>query len=368
MYEKIMEILDKRMLFAEELSAPFACSVGCHIANLFQRESKRDLFVTKGIKEDIRLPIAIISPAGLSKSYTMRQFADPTFGILPFKSKFTGKITEAGLIGTVQKGETILGQAYKMRDGFLCFNELSSLFFTAQSEHSSELVNQVLEILSEGSVHKDLASGSIDYKTDITIWGGTQFTRFDFSQGLGRRFLFVTKDWSDEDILALKEARRQKGKSLDTEAEKVREGINNLRFQFDVEEIRFEDKLMEYLIKEADTPSSMQKYEKMLIGRSVLDWDGSNVLKVGFDNGNKALVNHAIKMEMMVAEGGDLSMILNLLSKGPKNLEYLWNMGRKFGYTLEKFLLVLNNSLQKGVIRKVVGERNTYESRIKRGY
>jgi len=352
------------MLFADELCPPFLASVGCHIANEYQRKSKNYIFSYKGLPEDICLHIVIVSPAGFSKSYLFKLFLNKEFGIVPIRSKIAGKLTEAGFVGTVKEGALLQGLASAYRDGIIAFNEISNLFLAEESSHSKELVNQVMECLTERHINKRLGSGEIDYDTYLTMWGGIQPARFDFSGGLGRRFLFVGRVWLEDDIETLKKERVKRRAKVDyTRAKEIRHSLNNLKIQFEVDEIRWEDRLIKNLLEIADSHLQMNLFEKALIGKNVIDWDGEKILKIKNTEDNLKFVKMLRNMQDYVALGSDICLLMSLLKEQRKQTrDTLWNYFRRFGYTYEKFDNLLQNCLKMGLIGWAIdpGSNNRY--------
>ena len=216
LWDRIHLHLSKRMLFAYEICPPMTASIGGHLADIHQADP-RDIpnghdcpfYFFKGQVEILNIPVDIISPAGLSKSHTFKQFFEKKSGICPIRAKYSGLITEAGFVGRENPGmeDPTLGDAHDYRNGFLLFNEISNLLITNNQSHSGNLVNQVMEALSERRVTKRTGGLNLSYATHVTIWGGTQPRRFDLSQGLGRRFVHVTKAWTPADVYQFKDER-----------------------------------------------------------------------------------------------------------------------------------------------------------------
>ena len=342
-YDRIMKHLEKRMLFHDELGPPSVCSIGSIIANLKQREEP--FHWVSGDDEDLGLNLTFVAPSGLAKSYCMKQFLHRSKGICPLKSVFRGKITEAGFIGTrTKEGDEELGDAFHYREGILAFNEITNLFFTQQQEHSSELINQVMEALSERHVSKRLASGPIEYDTWVTIWGGVQPKRFDFSQGLGRRFLHVSRNWTEDDLNKLKYLRLNRDEEcmLDLkEVQRIRDELSTAVRTFDAKEVKWHGSILKYILDSCESHLQMQLVEKAIIGKEVIDQYESDVLIIRDSVQNKDLVNMILRMQQMVAEGSDVSLLINVLRDlsggNPISLGKVWEKFKLFNYTLSGF-------------------------------
>lgn len=355
LYNRSLEHMRGRMLFTEELAPGPLCSIGSIIANLHQRN--HPFHWVYGDDEDLGLNITLVSPSGYAKSHTMKQFVHREKGICPFKSIFRGKITEAGFVGTRTKdGEELYGDAFHYREGILAFNEIQNLFMTQQSEHSSELINQVMEALSERQVSKRLATGPIDYPTWVTIWGGIQPKRFDFSQGLGRRFVFVCRNWTKEDIRAFKLLRKNRDNIIRLDMGEVRELRNEFADalkMFKASEIQWQGDILDYIEEKCESHLQMQMLEKILIAKEVLDQYDRDKLIIQNSEQNRELVSMVADMQDMVAEGSDVALMVNVLqSSGKKQMSIseIWDAFRVFNYTLTGFQELLNTCTRLRVI------------------
>jgi len=294
----------------------------------------------------LRLNITMVAPPGLSKSYAMRKFFHSTQGIVPFPFKYRGKITEAGFVGTVKQQEIIYGDAYYYAKGFLAFNEITNLFLASQTEHSGELLNQLMEALSEGHISKRLSTGEIDYDTSVTIWGGVQPRRFDFSQGLSRRFLFVARKWTEEDLEELKAVRGRRHTKLKGNRNNLLKDIEAVYEDFDVRMLHKSDSLHKYLMKVCDSHLQMTLIERALIGKEVFDSYSRERLVLELTNENRKLIDNIIEMQNMTAVGSDISLLLTHLdSNSYKTYNELFNTFRRYGYTLENFASLMERAV-----------------------
>ena len=358
MYQEVMDFLEQRMLFAEDFAPAFLCSIGAHIANVHQFEEP--FYFIKGVPENLKLSVAIVSPSGFSKSYTMKMFGSRMYGISPLKAKFEGKITEAGFVGSVSmEGEPEHGLAYHYRNGVLMFNEITNLFFATEQGYSKELINQVMESLSEDHVSKTLKSGTVEYDTHVTIWGGVQPRRFDFSGGLGRRFIFVTKQWTQDDIDLLKFARiNEKHLRPDKkEIKRIRMDINLIDDQFDIKEIDWKGGIKkDFLFNQSDSHLQMSLFERMLIGKAVMEcsYSGDHLI-IENSQENRNLILRMLDMQDMVAEGSDISLMTSVLRdttpKNPMSDDNLWRAFRRFGYSYEIYHSLLDLCIKMGMIK-----------------
>ena len=338
LYKDIMEHLSRRMMFHEELGPPPICSIGAMIANLRQRDNP--FHWVGGNAEDLGLNLTFVAPSGLAKSHSMKQFLGRRFGICPLHSVFTGKITEAGFVGTIKEDSPVFGLAFEYREGIVAFNEISNLFMTQQQDHSTELINQVMEALTERQIHKRLASGAIHYDTWVTIWGGIQPARFDFSQGLGRRFCFVARSWTQKDLDSLKDLRLDRSEKTaidETEVRDLRDRILQCREKFAPKEVQWQGDILKEIKTMCDSHLQMQMVERVLIGKETLDQYDLDVLTIQDTQENKDIISMMLSMQKMVAEGSDISLLINVLQDSPTrtlSISQLWDRFRIFNYNL----------------------------------
>jgi hypothetical protein len=361
LYEEMITHLkkNKRMLFADELAPPAICSVGALIANI--RQKSEPFHFVSGDCEDLGLNLTYVAPSGLAKSHAMKQFIDKKYGLLPqnlIKSAFRGKITEAGYIGTIKEGNFFYGDASRFAEGILCFNEISNLFLAAQQEHSGELINQVMESLTERHVSKSLGgSEPLEYDTWVTIWGGVQPKRFDFSQGLARRFFFVARNWTFDDLKLLKDRRNNRGrdKQVDmNEIESIRRQLATAVKTFAANEVKWDEKIYKYLYEATESHLDMYLVEKILIGHEVIDQYENDVITIRDSKTNRFLIDMAVRMQQMVSEGSDVSLMINVLESRngvPTTTSELWNDFRRFSYNIGTFYALLDTCKKMKVVK-----------------
>jgi len=197
------ELKYRKIGFVNEFAPFFIASTGCHLFNL--RNKKDNIHLESGLMKDKRLHVMFVAPPGFSKSFWIKQFLKGDtclYANTSLKKGFQGLMTEAGWVGTIKfitnaEGETeskeFRGAAWRYRDGIIGIEEFSVLsdYFEGRS---GALDNAILTSLDDGSCYKSLAAGEMKYETNVSVFGGTQPTRFNLSSGLGRRFLFYRMD------------------------------------------------------------------------------------------------------------------------------------------------------------------------------
>jgi hypothetical protein len=168
-------------------------ALGC---GRYGRESKSPYFLTKfNMHQDLRAHIMYVAPSGYSKNFFMDMFMDKKYGFLegtalPYRKPKS--LTEPAYTGTLgMKREIIYGMGKQYCSGILGITEFSSITNMEKTEHSSNLLNYLLEGLETGEIDKFLGQGNIHYYTYHTLWAATQpGYRFDMNSGMGRRLNF----------------------------------------------------------------------------------------------------------------------------------------------------------------------------------
>jgi hypothetical protein len=362
LFQRILWHMERRLLFAGELCPPLIASLGGHMADLHQAR-KNDIpdagecpfYFDRGSVEVLNIPINIIAPAGFSKSFMMKQFFEKDKGVCPIRSHYSANITEAAYSGReMPDGSVTEGLAYKFRNGFLLFNEISNIMIVGGTTHSGTLVNQVMESLSERHISKDTGNMSLYYPTYVTIWGGIQPARLNLTQGLGRRFLHVSRVWTPADIQLFKDEREKeklsdKSYSINTrEVRHLRKELTKVFHNSQIEKVTWEGDMYGYLKNITIGHLDQQMFERVLIGKEYLNQATETTnLKIKKTPENKAFVLQLANMNKIVAEGGDLSLLIATIDNRRLTRTELWTDFQRFGYNFGQFKDVLDMGVEK---------------------
>lgn len=197
--------------FTEKFVPPLLSSFACHLINLENR--KRKFYYEHDRIPDLRLHVLIVSPPGFGRSFIFNQLVDETYGILNaslIPMRFEGYATEAGFIGSIEKdrGTTtrMVGLFEEFKDGIVAIEEFFAISKAMEQKHSAHLEPALNQALLDGNVRKRLKGGIIEYHTDLTLWAGTQTTRFEVGGGLLRRFLLVNWVPNEQEQMAMRRA------------------------------------------------------------------------------------------------------------------------------------------------------------------
>jgi len=132
------------------------------------------------------------------KSYYMNNMGDSECGIFggsKIQIGYKQSMSEAGLIGTIRVFEDVPyetdGVAKTYKNGVLMVDEFSAITNAFKVSYNNQMDSQLLALLDHGRINKDLAGGSIEYQSNLTLWGGVQPARYDFTSGMGRRMCFM---------------------------------------------------------------------------------------------------------------------------------------------------------------------------------
>ena len=214
----------------------FVCSLGAHIFNLVNQEI--ETLIMSSIPVDTRQHVMFVAPPGFSKTFWMEQFVRGSWSILhntDVQHGFEGSTTEAGFVGsaTLIEGEAVItpGLAKVYEWGICAFEEFSALTAMMRSHHSRQLDAALLLALDKGYVVKRLRAGRIGYKTNVSVWCGTQPARFDLSSGLGRRFyyLLLIPSRADRELIRKKMREGWNVRMNKKRTDRIRRHINELK-------------------------------------------------------------------------------------------------------------------------------------------
>ena len=215
LYDDGLALLKSRGIeFLDVFVPSMMCSYACHVLNL--ENHRRGFYKEYNNIPDLRLQVLLVAPPGFGKSFIMKNLMHETYGLLNtgfIPLRFEGYATEAGLIGSSErKGSQVIrikGVFEEYSDGIIGVEEFFSISQAMNQTHSSHLEPALNQALLDGDVRKRLRSGPIEYKTQVTMWAGTQTTRFQVGGGLLRRFFLVNWVPTTKDENLMKIAQRK---------------------------------------------------------------------------------------------------------------------------------------------------------------
>ena len=286
-----MEYMQKIQVLHHERYVPFfLASIGAHVANLKNKEPKRKPFYSiSGEIEDLRLHLFFIAPPGFGKSYYDLLYFDKVNGIgASMPNHHLDKITEAGLVGSVDELGKKIGLAEEMPDAIIWADEFAGISKQGKKQHSLDLDETMLSLLADGHVSKRMKNGSIDFDSYVTLWAATQSERVELASGFPRRFCFLDGLPNTDDIKKFKAARR-KGRGISPdgkEIENLRGLFSKFCKDFNVQKIEF-GKGYDSLTDEWDTTHTTdQVLERLAVGyHAIRFWQpGDKTLNIFMDD------------------------------------------------------------------------------------
>jgi len=374
LWNNIMNYFSHTTLFYDDLIPPLIASIGCRL--LENKHIKEPIYYVNNLPENtLNLHIVHVAPSGLSKSYIFRQFTDKKIGILPqdiIPIHMAGRMTEPAFIGTVElkkiDGETTAvvnyGLAKNYSDGILVYNEMDMLFGSIHStaSYDTQLLNQVLQAITECRISKDLAHGNIEYDTHVLLWGATQPARFDFSSGIGRRFMFIGRIWTYEDIEKLKSTRINHKHMKEEQLEYINKLRNTIKqdikslynfIMYKIDNIELDIQLQNRIAQYSRTVSEMQLLERFSMGYTIMNTDISNynenTLYIMDTQQLDYYIKQLVNIKANIESGLELYLLTEYLSKCTNQQatrEQLWSYFSKLGYTFKKLQNLIEDAIK----------------------
>ena len=311
LYHDILAYLSESGLaFVNRFIPYFIASFGCHIFNIMNRrfdeeETPLAIYWERRDIPDMRLFLMMIAPPGFGKSTFLKALLKDFNGVFAtvVETFFKSYVTEAHLVGSVssekkQKVE-IRGFLEEHPNCIIGVEEFSTIMAAAKQEHSLGLDGLLLDWLSGSEIRKGLKAGDIGFRTNATLWTGTQLgrERVELRGGMGRRFFFILWVPTPQDIEALKEAIIDVDNlQLDfAKLGKLRTRLKNLVERLErLDGIYFTGELKDYF-RERFEPNEIPLFRKLAVGYAIMQEDFDDVLEVGIDDELRRLMGAAVE-------------------------------------------------------------------------
>jgi len=322
LYDEGLKILSRRkVVFAERFIPYFFMSYGAHIFNLMNK--RRRIYYEHSRIPDTRLHLLFVAPPGFSKSFFMKQCFSESVGILntpSIKTIFQGSCTEAGFVGTIEKnkGKPVkrMGLAEEYKDGIVAIEEFTAITKVLEQKHSLTFEAQLNSALFGGEVHKRLASGSINYRTNVTLIAGTQIAKFDISGGLGRRLCYIYWVPAPRDFRTLIDAVRE-GTNIPLDQKSLIEYRNSLmslqRALDQIQSVTFSRDLYDFFDGRPHFEHLL--YRKMALGYNLFVHPVSRNYEVVLDARLKTLIKNAMRWRDELLADPEGSQVLTILKR-----------------------------------------------------
>jgi len=320
--ELIEEFVHRKCAHSEIYPGHYACSLGAHMFNLMNQEA--EVLVANAIPVDTRLHTMFVAPPGYSKTFWLEMFLRGKWCVLEgttVQHGFEGSTTEAGFVGSAsmsEGGDPVVtpGLAKIYEKGIVGFEEFSALTAMMKSSHSQQLDAAMLLALDRGYVVKRLRAGRIGYKTNVTVFAGTQPARFDLTSGLGRRFYYLLLiPTADDKELIRGKIREGWGVRMNLDrTNKIRAKIDEVQEElYKIKSVRRTPAVNNLLDELRMPPYEEQLYIRLIIGYKVITQDFGSELTLDLDPRIAALCKQEAIWRKAIRRGPEIAEVVALL-------------------------------------------------------
>ena len=361
----VMNELADRNVYKREVYAPYyVCSYACHEFNLHNQRKK--IYWTGKSLPNMRMHCLFVAPPGFMKSYYLENMGGGEYGIfrdVGTKIGYKQSMTEPAFVGSVQSNNgairRIEGIAEQYKTGMCLIDEFSGITNAMKSQMNSQLDSQLLAVLDHGRVRKDLASGTISYDTNMTLWGGVQPARFDMTSGLGRRFSFLVFLPTPADNAKLRvaqhEARNKKPSHMQMKAlwDEIKAFKNDIG---KIQSIEFDDSVLEFYEKQNLYSYETSYFDRMLVGFELANHGASSHMSISVgDKELMGLLEQQRKWRRQVNVGIDYLAITTIMKRFPENKVHFNVLAEEcgmFGWNHEQIGILVKKMIESGIIKR----------------
>ena len=366
LYSNVLEYFKEcKIAFADRFVPYYTISACNHLMNL--ENQKREFALDGGRVINLRLHVFFVAPPGFMKTLLLSKLLDgpfSVFGSSGIGTGFEGAMTEAGYVGTIKAVDgqpiPVYGAAHEHQENILGIDEFSSLTNSMRMEHSVNLDTAMLTSLDSGYLIKRLAMGKLRYVTQLTLWTGSQPSRFDLSSGLGRRliFLYFIPSREEEDTIRLA---RRSGKNVNAPMERltmIRKDVEDVKTKIrGVKKIIYDRSIYEMIDKLRIPHYEEELFERMALGYTVANKDFGETIVVSVDNELIKIVNQAHMWRNEIKRGSEYSQAMTVLREMTNcPLTEVKQRLTNLGWTWDKSTEVINN-LQRQKLIEIITEK-----------
>jgi len=318
-YHDIMELLSSRMVSKVDVMAPlYICSIGAHIFNGVNKTSR---VLTEGaLIADSRIHVIMITVPGFGKSFMLKQFLEKEIGICwgtKIHPTWVASMTTAAFIGSIKMdkdGQPMVtrGICERFKKSIVGIHEFAGITNSMALSYNVELNDALLLALDDGSVRKNVATGEIEFTTELTLFSAVQPARYNLTSGLGRRLCFLVYIPTLEDVERLRKTRRRSRYVVDNKKllNKIREEIDQKHEDIKkIQKITFTDKLYDWLEKNKVIPYEEVLYERIGIGYAIMTQSIKDELVVDLDDELERIFIQQHQDRMSIKEGVDTQQV-----------------------------------------------------------
>lgn len=318
-YDSVMKWFEyHKVAFYHRFAPLYISSIGAHMVNL--ANDKYEFYFEQGKLANTRIHIMFCAPPGFMKTLMLSSFLMGPTAILnnsDIQIAMEGSCTEAAFAGTMRMVDGIIqevpGAAQVHTNSIVGVDEFSALSNAMKMEHSLNLDNAMLTALDSGYVFKRLALGEMKYKTNLTLWAGSQPLRFDLTSGLARRFVFAFFVPSKAQIEEIKKARRA-GKNIKPNLGLIKEIHYQTKAVQDqlkmVKAVDFHPSV-EHALDELQIPHYEESlFERIALGYTVMSKKFDRVINVKMDTRLREMFMDEKLWRIEIKKGAELSTAL----------------------------------------------------------
>jgi hypothetical protein len=286
-YDQIMDELNSREAYMHEVYAPYyICSYAIHAFNLMNQ--KREIYFIGKQLQNMRLHLLFISPSGYMKTYygdVMGRDPSGIFHKTEVSMASEQTLTEAGFVGTIASVNGLAinnpGSAELNKDGILFIDEFKGITEALKNQMNSQMETQLLAALDHGHVNKRLGSGSISYRTFLTLWTGVQPGSYDLSSGLGRRLcvmIFVPTKGDNDAIMDTMHRTQNMRPNMD-DMNLLWDNINEVVHKMNqIERIELDDSILKFYHQQDMYSFETSYFNRIIIGYHLMKYGPSKVM------------------------------------------------------------------------------------------
>lgn len=319
------ECVDRHLYLSNVYSPFFVASYALHRFNVINQDAK--IYWENKTIPNMRIHLLMTAPAGFMKSHYLTTFGGPENSIFcntGTQISFKQQLTEASFVGTNyanNKGfsNKVDGVAEECAKGIVAVDEFSAVLAALKSQYNNQFEAQLLAALDHGNMHKDLASGPIDYKTHLTLWGGIQPARFDMTGGLGRRFTYMLFIPDKKDDQALRQIKRETRnmRSDPIAAMKLRNTITHFNDNMRrIKTITFDPAIDDFYDSYDFIHYETSLFDRIILGYNLATKDPDREFYVTLDDKNLiTMIEREKEWRVQLQKGVDFAMIAKVMKK-----------------------------------------------------
>ena len=310
----------------------YTSSIGAHMFNLSnlsreEEEHPRDAILYHlGKPFNTRLHIMFVAPPGFGKTLMIEHFLRDRQALLAnscVDAQWEGFMTEAGFVGTIREldGHKLVkpGVAMRHKNSIIGMEEFAILSgIMSSGTYGSALTDQLLTSLDSGYVGKSLGPGDLKYRTNCTIWPGTQVQRFELGAGLPRRFIFMIWFPTRSDQEGLKDAWWD-GFNIKWKSENVKKIAGALATtskkidKLDIDAVTYETEVKDFIRSTGAPHYEFPLFVRLLIGDMIMNDEFNDKIRLDLKHGRKELIQREVKWREMIRYDAQMAQVRAIL-------------------------------------------------------